>query len=101
MIADFEASPIIKQGDIIPNITVEIYISACEPDRVCTQPTPDKSIIPAVDVVLEVRGNVERFTGVAEKERVHTGNQVAKGVVDQVCSSGGGKDVADRAEVVG
>ena len=84
----------------ISNIPIQIRIISLKPDRVNTQPAADRGIIPAVDVVLQSGIGVKGFAGVAEKEWIRAGNQVAEGVVNEV-GCGGSEDVTDRAEVVG
>ena len=81
-------------------ISIQICIIPLKSDWIGGQPTADRGIIPAVDVVLKVRGGVERLAGETEQERVRTGGEAAESVANQV---GGGiaNYVTDSTEMVG
>ena len=76
----------------IAHIPIQISITRGEADRVLTQPAADRSIVPAVEVVLELRVLVERPGG-EEEQRIHRRarlrRQPAEGVIHQVVDHGG------------
>ena len=99
---------------MVSHIAIKICIISFKPNRVCAQPSSNRGIIPAVDVILELSVRVEYLSSITEQNGIVnclTGGifaekDVTVSIVKDVGGNGnaGGRlldNVADGAEVVG